>query len=147
MTLVLSITIKIALLTLGALVATALLHRRSAAVRHWILATTLFCSVCVPAVELLVPAWAIPLPAAWQTSSATSSLRFVSGSTSVENARPAVGDATFASPVNAIPVPDHDPRHNLDRRHRHRHHSPRRGTVAASQTRPRRPAGFLWSMA
>ena len=41
MTLLLSVTIKIALLTLAALAATVMLRRRSAAMRHWVLATTM----------------------------------------------------------------------------------------------------------
>ena len=74
----LSVTIKIAVLTLVALGATALLRRRSAALRHWVLTTALFGCLCVPALELVMPAWPIPLPVTWSTPSASSSLRLVS---------------------------------------------------------------------
>ena len=78
MTFVLSVTIKIALLTLVALAATTLLRRRSAALRHWVLATALFGCLGIPALELFMPAWSIPLPVTWSSSSADSSLRLVS---------------------------------------------------------------------
>jgi beta-lactamase regulating signal transducer with metallopeptidase domain len=78
MTLLFSVAIKIALLTLGALAATAMLRRRSAAMRHWVLATTMVCCLCVPAVELLLPSWSIPLPATWLAPSVTSSIRLTS---------------------------------------------------------------------
>ena len=74
----LSVTIKIAVLTLVALGATVLLRRRSAALRHWVLTTALFGCLCVPALELVMPAWPIPLPVTWSTPSASSSLRLVS---------------------------------------------------------------------
>ena len=91
MTLLLSVTLKIGLLTLAALACTVVLRRRSAAMRHWVLATTMVCCLCVPAVELLLPSWSIPLPVAWLTSSATSSLRLSSGvvATHVASAAPA----------------------------------------------------------
>ena len=56
----LSVTVKIALLSLAALAAMAFLRRRSAALRHWVLATTLFGCVGIPALELFVPAWNNP---------------------------------------------------------------------------------------
>lgn len=74
MTLLFSVTLKIALLTLVGLAATAILRRRSAAMRHWVLATTMFCCVCVPAAELLLPSWSIPIPSGWLTPTVTSSL-------------------------------------------------------------------------
>jgi beta-lactamase regulating signal transducer with metallopeptidase domain len=76
MTLLLSVTFKMAVLLLGALAAMALLRQRSAAIRHWVLAAALFGCLCLPALELS-PAWSIPLPGSWSSSS-TSSLRLVS---------------------------------------------------------------------
>ena len=100
----LSVTIKIACLTLLALAATALLRRRSAALRHWVLATALFGCLCLPALELFTPAWSIPLPAAWSAPSANSSLRIVSEPTAVPtSARPTGGDVTDASRLNGLP--------------------------------------------
>ena len=55
--LLLNTTIKISLIVLGALAATALLRRRSAAVRHFVLAVALACAAATPAVRLVAPAW------------------------------------------------------------------------------------------
>ena len=104
MTFLLSVTIKIACLMLVALAATALLRRRSAALRHWVLATALFGCLCLPALELFTPAWSIPLPAAWSAPSANPSLRIVSEPTAVRtSARPTGGDATDASRLDGLP--------------------------------------------
>ena len=43
-----------------ALLATVLLRRRSAAMRHWILAAALACAAAAPALERFVPAWQVP---------------------------------------------------------------------------------------
>ena len=75
MTFLVSATLKIALLTLVALAATALLRRRSAALRHWVLATALFGCLCIPALELFMPAWSIPLPVTWSAPSPSASRR------------------------------------------------------------------------
>ena len=47
------------ILTLGILAAFAL-RRRSAAVRHWILLSALFCAAATPIVGLLTPSWSMP---------------------------------------------------------------------------------------
>ena len=100
----LSVTLKIACLTLVALAATALLRRRSAALRHWVLATALFGCLCLPALELFTPAWSIPLPAAWSAPSANPSLRIVSELTAVPtSARTTGGDVTDASRLDGLP--------------------------------------------
>ena len=101
MTFLLSVTIKIAVLLLGAFAATTLLRHRSAAGRHWVLATTLFCSLCLPVAELLLPAWTLPLPAAWSTSSASSSLRFVSAASATATVAGAAVDAAPSALTNA----------------------------------------------
>jgi len=100
MTLLLSVTIKIALLTLAGLAATVMLRRLSAAMRHWVLATTMFCCLSVPAVELFLPSWSISLPVEWLTPSATSSLRLSSESPAPRTDAPngtvnAASDARF----------------------------------------------------
>ncbi len=101
MTLLLSVTIKVALLLLTGLAATALLHRRSAAVRHWVLTTTLVACVCIPALELTLPSWSIPLPF---TSPATSSLRFVAAPTpSPAGSASAIADAVVESRKSVLP--------------------------------------------
>src|SRR6266540_3497044 len=53
--------LKVSVILAGALAASELLRARSAAVRHWVLAAALGCAVAVPALELFVPAWDLPL--------------------------------------------------------------------------------------
>lgn len=51
--------IKASLIILLGMAVTAALRRRSAAVRHWVLAATLACAAAIPALELIAPAWNI----------------------------------------------------------------------------------------
>ena len=51
------------ILALGMLAALAL-RRRSAAVRHWMLAAALICASTAPIVERLTPSWTLPAPSA-----------------------------------------------------------------------------------
>jgi TonB family protein len=65
MTAILQVSIVLAV----ALGATALLRRRSAALRHWILAVAITCALAAPALELLIPAWKLPAGTSrWATS-------------------------------------------------------------------------------
>jgi TonB family protein len=48
-------------IVLAALAATALMRRRSAAVRHWILSVAILCAAATPLLERIVPAWHIGL--------------------------------------------------------------------------------------
>ena len=50
-------TLKVSLIILLALGATLLLRRRSAAVRHWVLAVAIGCAVATPLLALIMPAW------------------------------------------------------------------------------------------
>ncbi len=52
--------IKVSCIILVGLVAAALLHRRSAAARHWVLAVAIVCAAATPALEFVVPAWHLP---------------------------------------------------------------------------------------
>ena len=61
MTLLLTSTIKVSFILLFALGATALLRKRSAAIRHLVLSAAVVCAVALPAVEWVVPAWHLPL--------------------------------------------------------------------------------------
>jgi beta-lactamase regulating signal transducer with metallopeptidase domain len=99
MTLLLSVTIKVAILTLGGLGTIALLRKHSAAMRHWVLATTMLGCLFVPAVELFLPSWSVQLPADWLTPSVTSSLRLSSRAP-----EPRVGAATATADSNALPA-------------------------------------------
>jgi hypothetical protein len=57
MTLLLNTTIKISLIVLVALLTTMVLRRRSAAIRHFVLAAALACAAATPAVRFIAPAW------------------------------------------------------------------------------------------
>ena len=55
-----TLTVKTSLILALGILATAGLHRRSAAVRHWILALTLFCAAAAPIAGRLTPSWSLP---------------------------------------------------------------------------------------
>ena len=57
MTLVLDATLKVSLVLVAGLAAASLLRARSAALRHWVLATTIAAAMTVPLLEYVVPAW------------------------------------------------------------------------------------------
>ena len=54
-------TIKISVIVLFALVATALLRNRSAALRHWILAAAILCVALALMLGPIAPAWNLQL--------------------------------------------------------------------------------------
>ena len=76
-------TVKVSLIVLMALVARALLRRRSAAVRHWVLSVAIACAAAMPLLALMVPAWHIvpgafsPEPPAAQSESVVSTTTIV----------------------------------------------------------------------
>jgi TonB family protein len=53
--------IKISLLVMLGLAATVLLRKRSAALRHCVLAAAIACAAATPVLELVVPAWHLPV--------------------------------------------------------------------------------------
>jgi beta-lactamase regulating signal transducer with metallopeptidase domain len=57
---------KMSLIVVGALVASFLLRRRSAALRHWVLAVGVACGAAMPLLSAVVPVW--PLPFATPTA-------------------------------------------------------------------------------
>jgi beta-lactamase regulating signal transducer with metallopeptidase domain len=66
MSLLLMATIKLSLVLLATLAAARLLRRRSAALRHWVLAIGLACAAALPALDAIVPAWHLPVaPLQW----------------------------------------------------------------------------------
>lgn len=58
---------KMSLIVFGALAISFLLRRRSAALRHWVLAAGVACAASVPILTAIVPAWTLPFatPAAF----------------------------------------------------------------------------------
>jgi TonB family protein len=59
----LDVTIKVSLIVLVALAALQFLRARSAAARHWVLASAVACAAAVPLVGMAMPSWRIELPA------------------------------------------------------------------------------------
>jgi TonB family protein len=69
MNLLLDSTLKVSVIVLVALGALVLLRRRSAALRHWVLAVAIACAAAAPLLGLVVPSWPWrlgALPAVWQ---------------------------------------------------------------------------------
>ncbi len=60
MDMLLDTTARSSLVVLAALVLAAVLRRRSAALRHWVLAAGIACSAAVPALQVALPAWNVP---------------------------------------------------------------------------------------
>ena len=54
--------LKTTLVLIFALGLLALMRRRSAAVRHWVLAASLFGAAALPILQMVVPAWRLPSP-------------------------------------------------------------------------------------
>jgi TonB family protein len=69
MTFLLGSTLKVSIVLLAGLVVAALLRRRSAAARHWVIAASLVCAMAMPALELVLPAWGVP--SAWSAATGT----------------------------------------------------------------------------
>jgi TonB family protein len=61
MSILIATSLKISIVIAIGLTAAALLRRRSAAVRHWILAMTIVCAAALPVLGAYVPSWGIDL--------------------------------------------------------------------------------------
>ncbi len=97
MTPLLATILKVSLVAVAGLATTALLRHRSAAVRHWVLAATIFCALATPLLERMLPAWRVPASTRPSTS--------VAGSTTVTMTVTPVESLT-AAPVAQAP---HEP--------------------------------------
>ena len=64
MMVLLELTVKTSLILAMGLFAAVALHRRSAAVRHWMLAAALMCAAATPLLGLVTPSWTLPALAA-----------------------------------------------------------------------------------
>ena len=60
MTFLLESTIKMSLVLAAGLAAAALLRRRSAALRHWVLTAAVLCAAITPLLQATMPAWHVP---------------------------------------------------------------------------------------
>jgi beta-lactamase regulating signal transducer with metallopeptidase domain len=60
MALLLDTTIKVSIIVVLALAATALLRKHPAALRHWVLAAAIVCAAATPLFTVVVPAWNFP---------------------------------------------------------------------------------------
>jgi TonB family protein len=63
MNLLLEFAIKISLVVALGLLAASLLHRRSAALRHWMLASAIAVALAIPLLTGVAPSWTLPVPA------------------------------------------------------------------------------------
>jgi beta-lactamase regulating signal transducer with metallopeptidase domain len=63
MTLLLALVVRSSLVLLAGLLLTSLLGRRSAALRHFVLATTILAATAVVPLSLVLPAWEVDVPA------------------------------------------------------------------------------------
>ena len=59
--LLLESALRVSLVTAIALLALAILRTRSAALRHWVLASAIVCGLALPMVQPLVPSWEVPV--------------------------------------------------------------------------------------
>ena len=71
MNLLLEFTIKISLVVGVGLLAASLLHRRSASLRHWMLAASLAAALATPLLVQWAPAWRLPVVAPVQPNAGT----------------------------------------------------------------------------
>ncbi|HEY1306426.1 MAG TPA: M56 family metallopeptidase [Vicinamibacterales bacterium] len=78
MSLSLEVAFKTTLLFLLVLGALPLLRRRSAAFRHYVLASAFACAAAIPALTLIAPSWRMPVSAAWLGLESPSTMTFVS---------------------------------------------------------------------
>lgn len=88
------VALKTSVVLLAALAAVALLARRSAAVRHWVLALAFAACAALPALHLLAPAWTLPLDLLAGPSLVTSTVRWTATAPDVGPAA-----ATAAAPA------------------------------------------------
>lgn len=92
--------IKASVIVLIGLLATAVLRRQSASIRHWILACTLACAAITPALEYIVPNWSAPVSLPWLTEPASQS-SLVFG----ESAAPPASASLFGEPARTAASP------------------------------------------
>lgn len=61
MALLLDSAVRVSLVTAIALLVLVVLRRRSAALRHWVLASAIACGLALPVLQVMVPSWQVPV--------------------------------------------------------------------------------------
>ena len=107
MSLLIDLTLRTSAIALAGLCASLVLQRRSAALRHGVLAATIFAAAALPLLGLLLPAWDIgwrdPLPApAVSAMTRLPASAVASVAEALPTARPSVGAGTVLAIVWAI---------------------------------------------
>src|SRR5687768_10633142 len=100
---------KMSLIVLGALAASFVLRRRSAALRHWVLAAGVACAAALPLLTAAVPAWPLPFATPTAFTRYEDPFRDVASAPAAPSPG-AVKDATIGAPV----APGTTPRRRLD---------------------------------
>jgi TonB family protein len=109
MNLLLELTIKISLVVALGLLAASLLRRRSAALRHWMLAASMTAALAIPLLMQLAPGWTLPIstqvapvehPSGRQSASSGASRIGITASVEAESLRSDSSSAPFD--LNAI---------------------------------------------
>ena len=92
MNLLLEFAIKISLVVAVGLLAASLLHRRSAAMRHWMLAASMAAALATPLLMQFAPAWRLPV------SATAESVDRAAGQPSTGRREPRIGITTSVDP-------------------------------------------------
>lgn len=88
------LAVKAAVVVAAALIGAGLLHRRSAALRHWILAVGIACAALIPALHVVAPSWTLPV--VWNASSRSPAVAPVS----VPSGDAATGESASIRPAS-----------------------------------------------
>jgi TonB family protein len=99
MTFLLDATVRISIIVLIALAGTVALKRRSAAVRHWLLAVAIACGAAMPILQVMLPSWHIGLGTFSSGAPIPQDTPNVVTTVQVRAALPAEGERTRLAPV------------------------------------------------
>jgi TonB family protein len=98
-------TLKASIVMLAALIAVACLHRRSAALRHWILSAAIVAAIAAPVLGPFMPSWTLPMDNVPRPRALTATLASTPGHLAAAPAgaasRPSAADATWPAKAAA----------------------------------------------
>src|SRR5450631_1743545 len=97
-------TMKASAIVLVALAVTAVLGRRSAALRHWILSAAILCAAATPALERVAPAWHLGWAVAASTNRTLDPSERITAINSPTEPAAAIGQRTGAGARSAFSV-------------------------------------------